>query len=79
MSPQRQGAAHAIRSVRMLVVLLLIVVVIGFAAAGYEINHQRSEVAGLKNQVNGLNSQVQDLDAKTVVLGTALKAELAQK
>jgi hypothetical protein len=79
MSPQRQGAANAIRSVRKWLVVLLIVVVVGFAAVGYEINHQRTEIAGLKTQVNTLNSQVQQLDDTTKILGTGLKSALQGK
>jgi hypothetical protein len=53
MSPQR--APYARRSVWFLVALLSIIVVIGFAAAAYEINHQRTEINGLKAQVENLN------------------------
>ncbi len=73
MSPQG-AVAHAIRSVRMLVLILLVVVVVGFAVAGYEINHQRSEISGLKSQVNELNLQVQKLDSATALLQAAIKS-----
>ena len=72
MSPR--SVAKAIHSLRLLLALLSIVVVIGFAAAGYEINHQRSEINGLRNQVNGLNIQVQQLHATTRILKTAIKS-----
>lgn len=71
MSPQRQRARYARRSVWYLVAILSIVVVIGFAAAGYEINHQRNEINGLHNQVLQLNetaalekAALQQLEAK---------------
>lgn len=56
MSPQR--APYARRSVWFLVALLSIIVVIGFAAAAYEINHQRTEINGLHTQVQSLNYSV---------------------
>jgi len=69
MSPQGRPP-YARRSVWIVVALLSIIVVVGFAAAGYEINHQRTEI-------NGLHSQVQQLNASIVYLETAIKS-LAQ-
>lgn len=76
MSPQRPPYAR--RSVSLLVAILSIIVVIGFAAAGYEINHQRTEVNGLHSQVNGLQNQVQQLNGSVIYLGVAVK-QLAQQ
>jgi outer membrane murein-binding lipoprotein Lpp len=64
MSPQR--VQYARRSVWYLVAILSIVVVVGFAATGYEINHQR-------NEINGLHSQVQQLNGAIAELSFALK------
>jgi hypothetical protein len=47
----RPRVPYAKRSVWTVVVVLSIVVVVGFAIAGYEINH-------LQNEVNGLNGQI---------------------
>jgi hypothetical protein len=35
--------------------ILAVVVVVGFAAAGYELNHLRTEVNGLSARINYLN------------------------
>ena len=64
MSPQR--VPYARRSVWFLVALLSIIVVIGFAAAAYEINHQRTEI-------NGLHAQVENLNMSNAYFQAALK------
>lgn len=57
MSPQRR-APYARQSVWVFVAILSLIVVIGFAAAGYEINHQRTEIDGLTKQVTTLKLEV---------------------
>jgi outer membrane murein-binding lipoprotein Lpp len=47
---------------RIAVVLISIVLVLGLAVGGYEINHQRTEIDGLQTQVTTLNKQVTSLD-----------------
>jgi hypothetical protein len=54
----RQRVPYAKRSVWYVVIALSAIVVIGFAAAGYEINHLRTEVNGLHTQVQGLSNEV---------------------
>jgi outer membrane murein-binding lipoprotein Lpp len=44
------------------VVLISIVLVLGLAGGGYEINHLRTEVNGLQTQVTNLNKQVTNLN-----------------
>jgi uncharacterized protein YabE (DUF348 family) len=43
------------------VAVLALVVVIGFAVAGYEINHLRTQVDGLQNQVNSISKVVTEI------------------
>ena len=64
MSPQR--APFARRSVWSVVAILSVIVVVGFAVAGYEINH-------LRNEINGLQGQVQYLNSAIALLEVALK------
>ena len=64
MSPQR--APFARRSVWSVVAILSVIVVVGFAVAGYEINH-------LRNEINGLQAQVQYLNSAIAYLEIALK------
>ena len=54
MAPKR--APYAKQSVWYVVIALAAIVVIGFAAAGYDINHLRNEVNGLHTQVQSLNN-----------------------
>jgi hypothetical protein len=54
----RKRAPYAKRSVWYVVIPLAAVVVIGFAAAGYEINHLRTEVNGLHTQIQSINNVV---------------------
>jgi hypothetical protein len=56
MAPKR--APYAKQSVWYVVIALAAIVVIGFAAAGYEINHLRNEFNGLHAQVQSLNNAV---------------------
>jgi len=67
----RRRAPYAKLFVWYAVGILALVVVAGFAVAGYEINHLRTEVDSLKVQVNGLNQTIK-------VLGTLLQAEIAR-
>lgn len=71
MSPKR--APYARRSVWYLVAVLSIIVVIGFAATGYEINHLRTEVNGL----HGMQRQFQQVEGQLEYLQAALM-KLAQ-
>ena len=64
----RKRAPFAKRSVWYVVIGLAAIVVIGFALAGYEINHLRSEVNGLTTTVNGLNTTVTALYADVLKL-----------
>jgi len=43
------------------VAILALVVVIGFAGAGYELNHLRTEVNGLNVKVTGLSQAISTL------------------
>jgi hypothetical protein len=63
---KRRHAPYASRSVWYAVAALSIVLVAGFAAAGFEINH-------LHNQVNGLQTQVQYLTKLLLTLAGQLK------
>jgi len=67
----RRRAPYAKLFVWYAVGILALVVVAGFAVAGYEINHLRTEVDSLKVQVNGLNQTIK-------TLGTLLQAEIAR-
>jgi uncharacterized membrane protein affecting hemolysin expression len=49
MPPQR--ARYARHNVWIFVIIISIVVVLGFAAAAYEINHQRTQINGLQTQL----------------------------
>jgi hypothetical protein len=54
----RKRAPYARQSVWYVVIALAAIVVVGFAAAGYEINHLRNEYNGLHSQVESLNHVV---------------------
>jgi hypothetical protein len=54
----RQRVPYARRSVWYVVLPLSAIVVIGFALAGYEINHLRTEVDGLHSQIQSINHVV---------------------
>jgi hypothetical protein len=54
----RKRAPYAKLSVWYVVIGLAAIVVIGFGAAGYEINHLRTQVNGLHSQVQSLNHVV---------------------
>jgi hypothetical protein len=54
----RKRAPYAKQSLWYVVIALAAIVVIGFAVAGYEINHLRTEVNGLHAQVQGLNNSL---------------------
>jgi hypothetical protein len=55
---KRQRPPYASRSVWLVIAALAVVLVVGGAAAGYEINHLRTQVDGLGTQVHELQSQV---------------------
>ena len=58
---RRQRVPYANRSVWYAVAILAFVVVIGFAGAGYEINHLRTEVNNLNVKVNSLSHTITSL------------------
>ncbi len=64
----RKPAMYASRSVWYLVIGLSIVVVIGFAAGAYEVNHLRTEIDGLHHQVQGLSSEISSIYATLLKL-----------
>ena len=56
---KRQRPPYASRrAVWLVIAALALVLVVGGVAAGYEINHLRTEVDGLGTQVHALQSQV---------------------
>jgi hypothetical protein len=55
---KRGRAPYANRSVWNAVIVLSIVLVVGFAAGGYELHHLNSEINGLRSQATTLNSTV---------------------
>ena len=58
---RRRRVPYANRSVWYAVAILTFVVVIGFAGAGYEINHLRTEVNGLNVKITALNQAISTL------------------
>jgi len=58
---RRQRVPYAKLSVWYAVAILALVVVIGFAGAGYELNHLRTEVNGLNVKVTGLSQAISTL------------------
>jgi hypothetical protein len=70
---KRQRAPYAKRSVWYAVGILAFVVVVGFAGAGYEINHLRTEVNSLNLRVNSLNQAIDFLHAAVLKLFAQLK------
>ncbi len=64
----RKRMQYATRTVWYLVIALSIVVVVGFAAGAYEVNHLRTEFNGLHRQVQSLNSEVSNLYATLLKL-----------
>ena len=58
----RQRAPYAKRSVWYVVLILAVVVVVGFAGAGYELNHLRTEINGQNVRINALSRR--GLDAQ---------------
>ena len=75
MSPKR--APYARRSLSYLVAVLSIIVVVGFAVAGYEINHLRNETNGLNAQVQQLSSQSYSQNLTNIYLETQVKTLVA--
>ncbi len=57
----RKRSVYASRSVWYLVIALSILVVVGFAAGGYEVNHLRTEYDGLHHQIQTLSNEVSSL------------------
>lgn len=70
---KRQRAKYASRQVWYVVAALSIVLVVGFATAGYEINHLRTEINGLHQQVANVNGTVSALFLAVLRLGQQLK------
>jgi hypothetical protein len=64
----RKRAPYAKQSVWYVVIGLAAIVVIGFALAGYEVNHLRTEVNSLQGQVHGLSATVTSLYADVLKL-----------
>jgi len=64
---------YAKRSVWYVVIVLSIVVVVGFAAAGYELNHLRTELNGIQPQIQNLHNLVAALYLDILRLGQQLK------
>ncbi len=64
MNPKRSPFAR--RSVWYFVMVLSIIVVVGFAAGGYEINHQRNEIKAQAAEITALN-------VKMIYVGAALQ------
>jgi hypothetical protein len=64
----RKRAPYAKRSLLYVVIGLAAIVVIGFAALGYEVNHLRTEVNGLQSQLHALSSGVAELYAQVLKL-----------
>lgn len=61
---KRQRVPYARRSLNTVVAVLAIVLVIGLAIAGYEINHQRTEINHLQSQITKANQALsQELQA----------------
>ncbi len=65
---KRRRDPHARRSVWYVVAILSFVVVVGFAAGAYEINHLRTQVNGLQHSVNSLGSAVSVLYTEIMAL-----------
>jgi hypothetical protein len=68
MPQQKRRPPFARRSVWNVVIALSAVVVIGFAVAGYEINHLRTEFDSMHTQIQTLSRELGEL------YGTLLKA-----
>lgn len=68
----RQRAPYAKRSVWYVVLILAVVVVVGFAGAGYELNHLRTEINGQNVRINALSSVVSMLNAAVALLHSSL-------
>ena len=69
----RQRAPYAKRSVWYAVLILAVVVVVGFAAAGYELNHLRTEVNAMNVRINSLSYLITLLQAAVHVLSAQIK------
>ena len=54
----RQSAPYARQSVWWVIAVLSVLLVAGFVAAGYEINHLRTQVNGLQYQLDQLGKEV---------------------
>jgi outer membrane murein-binding lipoprotein Lpp len=55
------------------VAILAVIVVVGFAGAGYELNHLRTEVNTLNAQVNNLNQELAAFYSALMKLAARLK------
>lgn len=73
MKQKRRAPQYANRSVWYVVVVLSIVVVVGFAAAGYELNHLRTEINGIHPQIQNLHNLVASLYLDILRLAQQLK------
>jgi predicted histidine transporter YuiF (NhaC family) len=70
MKPKR--ARYAKRWVSFAVMGVVIVVIAGFAAAGYEIHHLTNEVNGLQGSVKGVQTQMRGMEHILALVYSAL-------
>ena len=59
---RRRRAPYANRSVWYAVGILALVVVLGFAGVGYELNHLRTQVNSLNGRINSLNQTITEIE-----------------
>lgn len=69
---KRRRSPYARRWTMYVVAVLAIVVVIGFGAAGYEINHLRTQTNGLQEQVTSLGATVSRMYSLILTLAAKL-------
>jgi len=70
---KRQRAPYTRRSVWIAIAILSGVLVVGFAVAGYEINHLRTQINGLQAQISGIQTIVSKLLQEILKLGQSGK------
>jgi hypothetical protein len=72
MGTKPKRARYAKRWVSFAVMGVAVVVIAGFAAAGYEIHHLTNEVNGLQGSVKGVQTQMRGLSHILALLYSAL-------